>query len=192
MRAKSILLSICISLTTVLSAHAQKNSKETDRGYAFEGRNFVISLGSGFFGYSYGHGKLGGIPVMLSIEYGVHRYVGMGIYGGLLDRNPKVGENTYDLTIYTVGIRGQFHIYNLLDDMVRHDLRGDIIDIYATAYVGMDAYKTDIKLPNKNTWYVSGGMGIRAYPFKRVRNLAVFTEFSPVLAPWQFGLNYRL
>ncbi len=128
---------------------------------------------------------------MLSMEYGIHRYVGAGIYGGLLDRNPKIGENTYDMTIYTVGLRAHLHAYNIIDDVVKKDLRGDIIDIYGIVYVGMDHFETNMNLPNKQTWYISGGLGIRAYPFKKARGLGLFTEFSPVLMPWQLGLNYR-
>ncbi|MBL4587661.1 MAG: hypothetical protein JKX84_11495, partial [Flavobacteriales bacterium] len=191
MENRNVIIAFCLVLFLGTNAWAQKNQKDTDRGYAFESRNLVVGLGSGFFGYSYGYGKLGGAPLMLSFEYGLHRYIGAAIYGGLLDRNPKIGENSYDMTIYTVGIRGQFHVYNLLDDILKTDLRGDVIDVYGMLYLGMDAFRTSINLPNKRTWYISGGFGVRVYPFKKAKGLGVFTEFSPVLMPWQLGVNYK-
>ncbi len=190
MKTRLLLSIIGISLFTALSVNAQKKTKDTDRGYAFEGRNLVIGIGSGFIGYSYGYGKLGGAPLMLSVEYGIHRYFGAGIYGGLLDRNPQIGEKVYDMTVYTFGLRGQLHAYNILDDLVKTNLRGDVLDIYGIVYIGMDHFETNMKLPNKRTWYISGGLGVRAYPFKKARGLGFFTEFSPVLMPWQLGLNY--
>jgi len=174
-----------------LKTQGQGLRKDTDRGYAFEGRNFVVAIGTGFIGYSYGWGKLGGAPFMLSLEYGIHRYVGAGIYGGVLDRNPKIGENTYDMTIYTVGVRVHFHAYNLLDDIIKKDLRGDIVDVYGILYVGLDHYATNVSIPDGLAYYISGGIGVRGYPFKKAPSLGVFSEFSPILMPWQLGLNYR-
>ncbi|MFC2175630.1 hypothetical protein ACFLR1_01500 [Bacteroidota bacterium] len=191
MKAIYTILISGLFIFTCQPATAEKIIKDTDRGYAFDGRNFVVSIGSGFFGYSYGFGKLGGAPLMISAEYGIHRYVGAGIYGGLLDRNPHIGETKYDMTIYTVGVKAQFHMYNLLDDIVKKNLRGDIIDVYGIFYLGMDHYATNMSLRNKQTYYISGGIGIRAYPFKKAPGLGVYSEFSPVLTPWQLGLNYR-
>jgi len=192
MEARNTLIALTILLFIATDTLAQKHGNDTNRGYAFESGNVVVGLGSGFVGYSYGRGKLGGAPIMLSLELGLHRYIGMGIYGGILDRNPKIGDIRYDMTIYTVGIRGQFHLFNLIDDIVKTNLRGDIIDVYAIAYIGMNQFESNITLPNKRTWYISGGFGGRVYPFKKAKGLGVFTEFSPVLMPWKIGLNFRL
>lgn len=170
---------------------AQKLNKDLERGYAFDGRNFVVSHNTGFFGNSYGYGKASGAPLLLSVEYGLHRWVGISLYGGMLHRNPTWGENSYDLDVYTGGGRINFHLYNLIDDLVKINLRGDIIDIYGNLALGFDHYDTDLPVRTKYSYYITGGAGIRAYPIKRVKGLGFNMEFSTILSPWLVGLNYR-
>lgn len=191
MEKRITILTVILSLLLATVSFAQKKKKDTDRGYAFEGRNLVIQLSSGFFGDSYGYGKLGGAPLKLQVEYGVHRYVGLALYGGMLHRDPQLGEQSFQLDVYTGGLHVNFHLYNLVDDIFKKDLRGDIIDVYGTFTVGLDYFDTTLPLRNKYAYFFTGGLGVRAYPIKKAKDLGFNMEFSPILSPWLIGLNYR-
>lgn len=192
MARKSLFLTI-IYILIIGNTFAQKrrSHKDENRGYAFESGSFIIGAATGFFGYNYGYGKLGGAPFKLTAEVGVHRYVGIALYGGLLHRDPVWGETTYQMDIYTGGGHLNFHIYNLIDDLTKKNLKGDIIDVYITGTVGFDYFDTN--LPIRNSWFVyyTAGLGVRAYPIKKVRNLGFNMEFSNILSPWLMGINYR-
>ena len=189
-RTLKITLLLLLIVGTVFAQKKRKN-KDTDRGYAFEGGSFVISAATGFFGYNYGYGKLGGAPFKLTAEVGVHRYVGIALYGGLLHRNPVWGENSYQMDVYTGGGHLNFHLYNLIDDLTKKNLRGDIIDVYITGTVGFDYFDTTLPLRNNWTVYYTAGLGARAYPIKKASQLGFNMEFSNILSPWLLGLNYR-
>lgn len=191
MEKRITILTVILSLLLATVSFAQKKKKDTDRGYAFEGRNLVIQLSSGFFGDSYGYGKLGGAPLKLQVEYGVHRYVGLALYGGMLHRDPQLGEQSFQLDVYTGGLHVNFHLYNLVDDIFKKDLRGDIIDVYGTFTVGLDYFDTNLPLRNKYAYFFTGGLGVRSYPIKKAKDLGFNMEFSPILSPWLIGLNYR-
>lgn len=180
-------------LLIVGTAFGQKNRKNKDleRGYAFDGGSFVISAATGFFGHNYGYGKLGGAPFKLTTEVGVHRYVGIALYGGLLHRDPVWGENSYQMDIYTGGGHLNFHLYNLVDDLFKKNLRGDIIDVYITGTVGFDYFDTTLPLREKYAVYYTAGLGVRAYPIKKAPGLGFNMEFSNILSPWLLGINYR-
>lgn len=184
------LLLVCFSIGSI-SAQKRKRNKDADRGYAFEGGSFVISATAGFFGYNYGYGKLGGAPFKLTTEVGVHRYVGIALYGGLLHRDPVWGETTYQMDIYTGGGHLNFHLYNLIDDLTKKNLRGDIIDVYITGTVGFDYFHTNLPLRDNWTVYYTAGLGFRAYPIKKAPRLGFNMEFSNILSPWLMGINYR-
>ena len=183
-------LIVALLLSTNLTAQKKKNI-DSERGYAFEGRNLVIQLSSGFFGDSYGYGKLSGTPLKVQVEYGVHRYVGLALYGGMLHRDPQLGEQSFQMDVYTGGLHVNFHLYNFIDDLTKKNLRGDIIDVYGTFTVGMDYFDTNLPFRNKYAYFFTGGLGVRAYPIKKAKDLGFNMEFSAILSPWLIGLNYR-
>lgn len=183
-------LIIAILLTTNVLAQKKKN-KDSERGYAFEGKNLVVQLSSGFLGYTYGFGDLSGAPLKLQVEVGVHRYVGLALYGGMLHRDPVFGERSYQMDVYTGGLHTNFHIYNFIDDLTKVNLRGDIIDVYGTFTVGIDYFDTNLPLRSKYAYYFTGGVGVRAYPIKKAPDLGFNMEFSNILSPWLIGLNYK-
>jgi hypothetical protein len=191
METRNSILAITIVLLSSTFVFAQKAKNDLDRGYSFDGRNFVVSLNTGFFGNSYGYGKASGAPVLLSLEYGLHRYVGISLYGGMLHRKPVWGENAYKLDVYTGGGRINFHLYHLIDDLVKINLRGDIIDVYGNLAVGFDHYDTNLPVRTKYSYYITGGAGVRVYPIKKVQGLGFNMEFSTILSPWLLGLNYK-
>ncbi len=191
METRKIICPLVLTILLVTNAMAQKKQQDTDRGYAFEGRNLVIQLSSGFIGYDYGFGDLCGVPLKLQVEYGVHRYVGLALYGGMLQRDPEFGEKVYKMDVYTGGIHVNFHLYNFVDDLTKKNLRGDIVDVYGTFTVGVDYFDTNLPLRSKYAYYFTGAIGIRAYPIKKVKALGFNMEFSNILSPWLIGLNYK-
>lgn len=191
MENRNSVLAVALILISSTYLFAQKGSNDLERGYAFDGRSFVVSLNTGFFGNSYGYGKASGAPILLSLEYGIHRWVGISLYGGMLHRKPTWGENSYNLDVYTGGGRLNFHFYNLIDDLVKINLRGDIIDIYGNLALGFDHFKTDLPVGDRYSFYITGGAGIRVYPIQQVKGLGFNMEFSSILSPWLLGLNYR-
>ena len=192
MENRITILALILTVALGTNIFAQKKQKDTDRGYAFDSRNIVASLDFSFISQSYGLGKMSGIPLMLSIEYGFHRYVGMSFYGGMLQRDVTFGDRTFQHDIYTGGGKLNFHFYNLIDDKIKKDLRGDIVDIYVNGTAGFDYFDSELKKGSKYAYYFTAGLGIRAYPIKKVPGLGFNAEFSSILSPVIFGLNYRL
>jgi len=193
MKTRTLTLIACICLLTCHAAAQQrKTHADHNRGYAFEGKNVVINASIGFFGYTYGYGKLSGIPFKLTAEAGVHRYVGIALYGGLLHRNPTWGERVYKMNVYTGGAHLNLHVYNIIDDLTNVNLRGDILDVYITGTVGADYFDTTLPLQNRYAIYYTAGLGVRAYPIPKVPRLGFSMEFSNILSPWLVGVTYRL
>ncbi len=191
MENRNTFLTTFLALFLCANSVAQHTNADHNRGYAFEGRSMVVQLSSGFIGYTYGFGDLSGAPLKLQVEYGIHRYAGLALYGGMLHRDPQFGERTYQMDVYTGGLHVNFHLYNFIDDLTKKNLRGDIIDVYGTFTVGIDYFDTNLPLRSKYTYYFTGGFGVRAYPIKKAPRLGFNMEFSNILSPWLLGLNYR-
>ena len=161
--------------------------------HAFETRDWTGSIGTSFLTYSYGYGNyVQGVPVMISFEYGIHSYVGASIYGGMMYRNPKIGECSYKQSLYAAGLRFNGHIYNVLDDLINANLRSDIIDIYMSVNLGMDHMITDLPISTKTVFYIGTGVGLRVYPFKSKR-VGIMTEIGhTVITPLLLGVTFKL
>lgn len=190
MNWKLYTLVICLCMSSTLGM-AQRKKRSSDN-HAFQGRSLVTSLGFGFFGYSYGYGKVSGFPLLASIEYGVHRYVGVGVYGGMLHRKPVWGERQYKMSVYSAGIRINAHFYNVIDDLVKgHDLRSDLLDLYITGNVGADTFKSNLPIGDALAVLAGVGFGAKVYPFKRSKQVGFHIEFSNLLTPFLVGASYR-
>ena len=161
--------------------------------HAFETRDWAGGIGTSFLTYSYGYGSyVQGAPVMISFEYGIHSYVGVSIYGGMMYRNPKINERRYEQYLYAVGLRLNGHFYNVLDDLINANLRSDIVDIYLSVSLGMDHMVTDLPINPKTVYYIGGGIGLRVYPFKSKR-VGVMTEIGHlVITPLLLGVTFKL
>ena len=161
--------------------------------HAFETRDWTGSIGTSFLTYSYGYGNyVQGAPVMISFEYGIHSYVGVSIYGGMMYRNPKINEYRYKQSLYAAGIRVNGHFYNVLDDLINADLKSNIVDIYTFVSLGMDHTVTDLPINPKTVYYISGGIGLKAYPFK-LKRIGVMTEIGhSVITPLLLGVTFKL
>ena len=162
--------------------------------HAFQAKNWALSGGTSFIGYAYGYGKMfGGVPLVLSFEYGVHRYFGTALYGGMLHRKPQVGERTYKQSVYAAGLRFNGHFYNALDDLIKKaDLKSNIIDMYVSVNVGMDHMVTNLPINKKTIFFIGVGFGMRAYPFKN-KKVGLMTEIGhTIVTPWLLGATFRL
>jgi len=161
--------------------------------HAFETRDWTGGIGTSFLTYSYGYGNyVQGAPVMISFEYGIHSYVGVSIYGGMMYRNPKINEYRYKQSLYAAGIRVNGHFYNVLDDLINADLKSNIVDIYTFVSLGMDHTVTDLPINPKTVYYISGGIGLKAYPFK-LKRIGVMTEIGhSVITPLLLGVTFKL
>jgi len=161
--------------------------------HAFETIDWAGGIGTSFLTYSYGYGSyVQGAPVMISFEYGIHSYVGVSIYGGMMYRNPKINERRYEQYLYAVGLRLNGHFYNVLDDLINANLRSDIVDIYLSVSLGMDHMVTDLPINPKTVYYIGGCIGLRVYPFKSKR-VGVMTEIGHlVITPLLLGVTFKL
>ena len=88
----------------------------------------------------------GGINVQM--EWGIHKYVGLGFTAGLTGGRYGwglgyghgygygYGYGGYGILSVPVGIIANFHFYQLIEDKTTKDIHGDKLDIYAGLNVG--------------------------------------------------------
>ncbi len=134
-------------------------------------------IGAGHYGYHVGPGYRGfGLPVVLNVDIGIHDYVSLGPYVGALfkDASSAIG----------FGGRGSFHFWQLIDNHVSGDLRGDIFDIYASAYAGGEVSRY------YNDRFRAGGiLGARWF---FAQNLALTVEFGGPMSYFMVGMTFKL
>lgn len=170
----SFKLILLIALSIPMSGHAQ----------TFEEGTLTISpgLNLGRIGF---YGGASGLPVVASLEYGLHEYFGVGPYAGFVNYKYGSGVGSYNYRFITVGARGDFHYTALLEELLEIDLGSDEFDLYMaalvgysiTAYSGPDGSTIGRGLYGNrvNTGLTFGGR----YYFSQ--NLAVFAEVGRVL-----------
>jgi hypothetical protein len=193
---RSLVLAAIVIFTINTSSYGQEAKPEHKlrTNHAFKSNDWALSLGTSFLTYSYGYGHMfGGIPLALSFEYGVHRYFGTAVYGGMLHRTPQVGERSYKQSVYAAGLRFNGHFYNALDDVIKRvDLKSNIIDMYVSVNIGMDHMVTNLPISKKTIFYIGVGFGLRAYPFKN-KKIGLMTEFGhSLITPWLLGATFKI
>lgn len=134
-------------------------------------------IGAGHYGYHTGPGYSGfGLPLVLNVDIGIHDYVSLGPYFGVLfkDESSAIG----------FGGRGSFHFWQLIDQHVNGDLRGDIFDIYGSAYAGgeVSGYYSD-------RFRAGGILGARWF-FSP--NIALTVEFGGPMSYFMAGMTFKL
>jgi hypothetical protein len=169
-------------LTTLVIVPTEKMQAQ-----AHEKGDIILSpfIGAGNWGY-YGRGYA--FPVGVNLDFAVHKYADVGPYAGVMLNGNYTGIN--------FGARGNFNWWQLLDDKVAKDLKGDVIDLYYTLGFGYEVF-TGI-----NNGYYWGGrrgsinrfrwhsaMGIRWYFVPRVALMAEVG--SPSLAPLHLGVSFK-
>jgi len=163
-------LSLLILIIGVLDANAQSH-KQGD---------LFISGGIGFGHYGY-HTRPGravniGLPLILNVDYGIVNYVSIGGYGGALikDNHTAIG----------FGGRGSFHVWQMINDIVAGDLKGDIFDIYVSVYSG-----GEISGVYRDRFRIGAILGARWF-FKE--NVALMAEFGGPMSFGNVGISLRV
>jgi hypothetical protein len=141
--------------------------------------DLFITGGIGFGHYGY-HARPGrpvnvGLPLTLNVDYGIVNYVSIGGYGGALfkDNHTAIG----------FGGRGSFHVWQMIDDLVAGDLRGDLFDIYASVYSG-----GEISGLYRDRFRIGAILGARWF-FKE--NVALMVEFGGPMSYGNVGISLR-
>jgi len=177
---------ICITLCLIMSSivHAQP---------AFNTGDWNTSIGTSFLTYSYGYGDyLDGVPGMTSFEYGLHPYLGVGMFGGVMYRSPVIDDYRYKQWVYGGGFRINVHFYNIISDVLESPVSSDRIDMYLSINIGMDHTDTNLPINPKTVYYIGIGFGLRAYPFKSQRIGFIADIGHSVITPMLLGVTLKL
>jgi hypothetical protein len=109
----------------------------TVQAQAFKRGDVMISPGIGLGTYGVGYGVGFALPVVLNADFGVHKYISVGAYGGFWTRRWNYTSNDdYRFTSIHVGGRASFHFWQLIADNVSAGLLRDKLDIYVTPWLG--------------------------------------------------------
>lgn len=127
---------------------------ETQAQAHYQGQlTFNPALGLGTYGY-YGAGL--GLPLIFKADFGVHDYVDVGPYGGLILAN-----NT---TSISFGGRANFNFWQLIDENTDADLASDAVDFYLSAFLGWEIGDLPDRLRGGSTlgvkWWFSDPLGL--------------------------------
>lgn len=168
MKKSALLVIIALVVFIQSDINAQAWSKESK----------VLSLGLGasnFYHlddrYAPGLGKNGGFHTPysgqfnLQMEFGVHRYVGLGFTTGFGGTGPLNYGYNGEINM-PIGFVVNFHFYQLIDDKSSKNLHADKLDIYGGLSVGSGVAFTFYKNENLRVVPLAwGGMhaGIRWY-----------------------------
>jgi hypothetical protein len=139
-------------------------------------------IGLGNWGYYRG---TYGFPVGLNVDFAVHRYADVGPFAGVIINSNYQGIN--------FGARANFNWWQLLDDKVSKDLKGDKIDVYYTLGFGYEIFPNTKNYWGKrsiNRFRWSSAIGIRWYFAERI---ALMGEVgAPSLAPLHIGIAFKI
>ncbi|MEZ4775179.1 MAG: hypothetical protein R3D00_18490 [Bacteroidia bacterium] len=102
---------------------------------AYEQGQLTVSPGIMFGGLGiYNSGA--GIPVVASAEYGVSDMLGVGPFIGYASYGYGVPGFRYRWTFSSVGVRVDFHYWELLEETLETDLNSEQFDLYVAALAG--------------------------------------------------------
>lgn len=137
----------------------------------------TAGIGAGNYGYHLGPFRSGfGVPLTFNFDYGIHDYVSLGAYGGFLFKDKSVATG--------FGGRGSFHFWQLINDKVAGDLKGDIFDIYVSVYSG-----GEVSSLYTNRFRAGGILGGRWF-FSP--NIALTAEFGGPMSYFMAGMTFKL
>lgn len=193
------LVLLFIGLATLSFGYSQAFSKGTKSlTLYFGGANMLhipanYSYYNGFYSYSLYSPITGQLGV--EMEFGVHKYVGVGFNVGMGGRaNGLVFGNELNVP---VGAVANFHWWQLLDDKVGKDMKSDKLDIYAGIDLGTGVamHFNDSKYYTTNNMdidalvFVGPHIGIKYYPIER---LGIGGELGYGKTFANFGLTFKL
>lgn len=122
---------IIILIAILISFNVSKSNAQ-----AFQAKNLNIDLG-----YVIGshRGAFYSPGVMLSIEKGIHKWIGIGVYGGVqynlayLGWGGVYGGNSLSVPL---GATGSFHFYQMISDLVGKEIGSNKLDLAAKLSLG--------------------------------------------------------
>jgi hypothetical protein len=158
---------------------------EKTQAQAHEKGDIILSpfIGAGNWGYYRGSYAM---PVGINLDFAVHKYADVGPYAGIVLNRNYSGIN--------FGARANFNWWQLLDDKVAKDLKGDVIDLYYTLGFGYEIFAGDYdrywgRRASYNRFRWHSAMGIRWYFAPRIALMAEVG--SPSLAPLHIGISFK-
>lgn len=188
------LVLLFIGLATLSFGYSQAFSKGTKSLTLYFGGANMLHIPTNYSYYSgvFGRGFFSPITGQMGVEmeFGVHKYVGVGFNVGVGGRaNSYVFSNELNVP---VGAFANFHWWQLLDDKVGKDMKSDKLDLYAGVDLGSGvALHFD---GNGNTYtdalvFAGPHLGIKYYPIER---LGIGGELGYGKTFANFGLTFKL
>ena len=164
MKKSLLILAVCLVSYTAFSQAFQKSTRSLT--IYMGGANMFHIPTTGYSGYGY-YGSSFYSPITgqlgVEMEFGVHKYVGVGFNVGVGGRAGSLYWGN-ELNV-PVGAFANFHWWQLLDDKVGKDLKSDKLDIYAGLDLGSGAA---LHIYNKDIYtdalvFVGPHVGIKYY-----------------------------
>ena len=166
-----------------LSAPAAKSKKSSSGGGIEKGdiqidANFIAGTnwplvfrgpggyGGGYYGFGgFSYYGFGGLGLLVNIDYAVHPYASVGGYFGLVGF-PSAGHRG-SLGV-GFGVRGVFHIYQLIADKTSTKVDPGKLDFYTTIHLGGNIYAGTASSVDGSGFQGGGpsfgwGLGVRYY-----------------------------
>lgn len=79
------------------------------------------------------------VPVKLNLDYSFHKYVSGGVFASYYSTTRLYFKtDPYRYNSLDVGVRGNFHVWNLISDILDKDLLQDKVDMYASVWSGFN------------------------------------------------------
>jgi hypothetical protein len=156
-----------LNLAPPTKSTSKKSSKGSSGDKAFEGKGSktvllglggsnmftIFSKNSEVYDSDLGFGSYSPISGGISVdaEFGVHKYVGIGIHTGVFGSRSIYGglgfgrgfgysiadySGYYSGLYIPIGIIANFHFFQLIEDKTSKDIHGDKIDLYVGANIG--------------------------------------------------------
>jgi hypothetical protein len=165
---------LCL-VVLVFSASFASAQARYDKG------DVLINAGIGL-GYYYA----GGVPLLLSAEFGVNDVITVGPYLGYTSYNWGFGSG-YRLAFIDFGVRGSYHFSELFE------IRNEKVDIYGGAFLGyvVSSYPSELQGydPYPGRFRLGIHAGVRYFFTEAV---AGYGELGAGIAPLSLGLSFKL
>lgn len=181
MKILPLLLLPIFFLSLSLDAQDDDLSKNDTFEKAVDKGSFVLSAGAGAIIYPFSDRTFYTISTKINADYSFHKYASTGVFTRYYTQSPLY----YRVNTYNFGVRGNFHLLNLLSDVLDKKLLVNKLDIYASIgcfyhFVTIEHIRTGdkrAKHSRRNIAFVRNIVGVR-YSF--IKNLVGFIELTVV------------